>query len=43
MAITKHGVGAVVPEEGDDHKTAKKNFTAADREALIEESQEEED
>ena len=38
--MKKYGTGKVLPEKGDDTKTAKKNFTAKDREELIEESTE---
>lgn len=41
--MKKFGVGQVIPEEGDDQKTAAKHFTEADRKALLEESEDEDD
>ena len=41
--MKKYGTVVVLPEEGDDKKTAAKNFSEKDREALIEESSEEDE
>lgn len=40
MGFTKFGTGEVLPEEGDDQKTASKNWTEEDRQALAAENQE---
>ncbi len=40
MALTKHGVGDVLPEDGDNQKTAAKNWTQEDSKALAEENAE---
>jgi hypothetical protein len=41
--MKKYGTGQVIPEEGDDQKTAAKHFTEKDREDLLKESSEDED
>ncbi len=38
--MLKFGKGEIIPEEGDDKKTAKKHFTEEDREALEKENEE---
>ena len=41
--MKKFGVGRIIPEFGDDTKTAAKHFTDKDREDLLEESTEEDE
>lgn len=37
MGITKHGVGDILPEDGDNQKTAATNWTDKDQAELDEE------
>ena len=39
MGLVKHGQGEVLPEDKDEQKTASKNFTDEDREALAKENE----
>jgi hypothetical protein len=41
--MRKFGTGTVIPEPGDDQKTAAKHFTDKDREELVEESTQDDD
>jgi hypothetical protein len=36
--MKKYGTGKVIPEKGDDQKTAKKNWTPEDEASLAEEN-----
>lgn len=38
MGFTKHGHGEVLPEEGENHKTASQNWTNDDQRALDDEN-----
>lgn len=39
--MKKYGTGHIIPEDGDDKKTAKKNWSEKDTEELKEENQDE--
>ena len=43
MGIVKHGHGEILPEEGDDQRTASQNWTDQDREELDREIADEDD
>lgn len=38
MPLVKHGHGEILPEPGDEKKTAKANWSEADERALVDEN-----